>query len=92
MLTCTKPIDGGPKSLNAGLKFEEDGSDGEEPQDPKTKEQDEKQSQIKKMKSTISQPMISHHPTCKEVRKSSQIGCGEWMAQNTHILVRNQPR
>lgn len=48
MLTCTKPIDGGPKSLNAGLKFEEDGSDGEEPQDPKTKEQDERQSQIKK--------------------------------------------
>lgn len=31
---CTKPIDGGPKSLNAGLKLEDEGRDGDDPQDP----------------------------------------------------------
>lgn len=30
-------MDGGPKSLNAGLKVEAEGRDGDEPHDPETK-------------------------------------------------------
>ena len=33
--TWTKPIDGGPKSLNAGLKLDEDGNDGEGTLEPR---------------------------------------------------------
>lgn len=61
---CTKPIDGGPKSLNAGLKFEEEASDGEEPQDPETREQDKDQSQIKEMSKGQIRPMKRCHPVC----------------------------
>lgn len=32
--TWTKPIEGGPKSLKAGLKLDDDGSDGEGTEDP----------------------------------------------------------
>lgn len=32
--TCTKPMDGGPKSLKAGLKLDDEGRDGEGTEDP----------------------------------------------------------
>lgn len=35
--TCTKPIEGGPKSLKAGLKLDDDGRDGEGTEEPEQK-------------------------------------------------------
>lgn len=32
--TCTKPMEGGPKSLKAGLKLDDEGRDGEGTEDP----------------------------------------------------------
>lgn len=32
--TCTNPMEGGPKSLNAGLKLDDDGSDGDGTEEP----------------------------------------------------------
>lgn len=77
-----KPIDGGPKSLNAGLKFEEEGSDGEEPQDPKTKEQ-ENQSQIKKHNISTNGISPPYMKGCQ--KKAAKIGCSVWMAWHSHM-------